>query len=199
MLRIFINDERLAAAMLAKRTAVGEALMAKMNVMMANLQKKIVTEKLSGQVLHRHSGKLAGSVIAHPAEWTGTTLIGSVEAAGGPAFYGFVHEFGGSREYEIRPVNKEALAFFPGGTLGGGGGFQQVNKATLASLFNVAGSLKRGRIKNFREFGGIVVKSVIHPPLPQRSFMRTSLAESKEIIKQGVVEAIATGLRKGRT
>lgn len=198
MLRIHINDERLAAALKGKMVQVGEALQAKMNVMMTNLEKKIVTEKLSGQVLHRHTGKLAGSIHAIPAEWVGTTLVGTVEGAGGPAFYGFVHEYGGDHEYEIRPVNKQALAFFPGGSLGGGGGFTPVNKATLASMFNVSGGLKRGRFKKFGEFGGIVVKSVIHPPLPQRSFMHSSLMESRELIKQGVAQAIATGLRKGR-
>src|SRR5262249_49443671 len=66
--------------------------------------------KLSGQVLHRRTGLLAGSVRVIPTQLRGTVLSGAVEGAGGPAFYGSIHEFG-CGPFEVFAVNARALHF----------------------------------------------------------------------------------------
>jgi len=58
------------------------------------LQKYIVTQKLSGDPLKRHSGKLAASVIQR-VENSGTKISAIVQA-GSLAPYAFVHEYGGT-------------------------------------------------------------------------------------------------------
>lgn len=90
-------------------------LMAKMNRLVLLLQAKIVGEKLSGQVLQHRTGKLAGSIRVQLAKVEGDAVIAGVQGAGGPAFYGAVHEFGGRGPYTIQPVNKKALRFMMGG------------------------------------------------------------------------------------
>jgi hypothetical protein len=89
-------------------------LATKMNVLLFQLGAYVQTEKLSGQALNPRTGKLRASVHAIPVSVQGTKLVGAVEAAGGPAFYGVVHESGGTREYEIRAVKARALAFIVG-------------------------------------------------------------------------------------
>jgi len=86
-----------------------------MNRELLELQSYIVTQKLAGQVLHRRSGTLADSVRVKLAEIQGATVTGSVEGAGGPAFYGKYFEEGGTSYYTIKPVRAKALAFMGGG------------------------------------------------------------------------------------
>jgi hypothetical protein len=72
----------------------------------------IMTEKLSGQILHRRTGVLATSVHATPTTIEGTTAIrGGIEAAGGPAAYGKVHEFGAPSAWTIINTKARALSF----------------------------------------------------------------------------------------
>jgi hypothetical protein len=66
-------------------------------------------------VLNHLSGKLAGSVHADPTVYDGEFLRAYVYAAGGPAWYGKVHEYGGQSAYVILPVTKKALRFLVGG------------------------------------------------------------------------------------
>jgi phage gpG-like protein len=74
-----------------------------------------VSKKLSGQILHRRTGKLSSSVRALPTTLSGTSIIGGVQAGGGPSFYGAVHEFGGTRAYPIIAVKARALRFVMNG------------------------------------------------------------------------------------
>ena len=53
-------------------------LAVKVQKLMFMLQSKIVSEKLSGQVLHRRTGILAGSVHTLPVTVAGNTITGSV-------------------------------------------------------------------------------------------------------------------------
>jgi hypothetical protein len=64
----------------------------KLRALMFQLQSKIVAEKLSGQVLHRRTGILAGSVHTLPVTTTENTISGGVASSSGPAFYGRIHE-----------------------------------------------------------------------------------------------------------
>jgi len=99
-----------------KQAEMVAALLQQMNVEHAALGRYIQTEKLSGQVLHRVTGKLADSVRLVPASQQGTVIEGGVASAGGAAWYGRLHEYGTSRSYQIVPISKQALAFVSGGT-----------------------------------------------------------------------------------
>jgi hypothetical protein len=98
MLKLSFNasDERLASSLRSKGPQVIQAVLRKMNVLMLELQAKIVGEKLQGQVLAHRTGKLAGSIRVVPAVVQGTSVVGEVQGGGGPAFYGRVHEYGGT-------------------------------------------------------------------------------------------------------
>jgi hypothetical protein len=147
-------------------------LAATMNMAMLRLQQVIQRDKLSGQVLNARSGKLRASINVPPVEVSGSTITGTVEGAGGPAWYGQVHEAGGRGPYQILPVNKKALAWLPQGATamtpsGRLAGVQEIMRRTRAG----SGSAL------FAAAGGVVVKGVIHPPLPARPFMAPALKE----------------------
>ena len=148
-----------SAASIAGR--LHEVLRPKMQAITEMLASNIVTEKLSGQVLHRRTGILAGSVHAVPVTDAGTTTIhGAVESSAGPAFYGKIHEYRtGGRGWEIRSVGRRALAF------------QMSTKQVSA-------------------------KSVFHPALPARSFMGSSLDESRDQIIRELGQAVADVLKE---
>ena len=86
----------------------------KLRALMFTLQSKIVAEKLSGQVLHRRTGILAGSVHTLPVTTTGNTISSGVASSAGAAFYGKIHEQGGSRAYQVMAVRARALQFMRG-------------------------------------------------------------------------------------
>lgn len=127
---------------------------------------QVIQQKLSGEVLQPRTGKLRGSINVQPVVVDGNTITGTVEGAGGPAFYGRFHEWGGNGPYEIVPVNKQALAFFADGSSGSARGIMRglaQGGAAAAEKFAAA--------------GGVVVRSVQHPAIIQRAFMGPSQRE----------------------
>src|ERR1700733_7136385 len=84
-----------------KGARVVSVLTTKITILMQQLSSYVATQKLSGQVLNVKSGILRGSIHALPTTIEGTKITGAVEGAGGPAFYGHVHEFGGKSMFEI--------------------------------------------------------------------------------------------------
>ena len=188
------SDKFLISRLNGRGTAVVRALATRLTRLMLALQRHIVRDKLSGQVLHRRSGKLAGSIVAYPAELSGTQLVGRVEGASGPAWYGRVHEFGGDHEYEIKPVNGRALAFFPEGYSNVEGG-----REILRGMRQKTNLQRRTKaITAFGNKGGVVVRAVYHhPPLMQRAFMKPSALEMKPQIladlKASAAEVIGGG------
>lgn len=74
-----------------------------------------IAGNLDGTVLQRRSGMLAASVSDPQIETQGAIVTGEISAAGPPAQYGIVHERGGTRAYDIRPVNKDYLRAMIGG------------------------------------------------------------------------------------
>jgi hypothetical protein len=118
-----------------------EAVARKVRKFVLMLQRKIVDEKLQGQVLQLRSGKLSRSIKAMPVMVEGDVVTGDVEGAGPSATYGVYAEEGGQRSYIIEPKSKKALGFI------------------------AAGGAK------------IFARRVVHPPIKQRSFMRSSLDE----------------------
>jgi phage gpG-like protein len=97
----------LPEALPAIMAAVGE----KLTLSVLQLQRHIVTEKLSGQMLKARSGRLIESVQPIPTVVGETVATAGVRAGGGQAFYGAIQEFGGTRGYPIVPVTKKALSF----------------------------------------------------------------------------------------
>jgi hypothetical protein len=82
--------------------------------LMNQLSRRIVETKLSGQVLKVRTGVLRGSVHALPTTFQGTSIVGGVEAAAGPSFYGRFHEYG-AKPHEIMAVKARALRFLRDG------------------------------------------------------------------------------------
>lgn len=76
----------------AKR--VNGAVLEAMQRIVIGLESHVVTEKLSGQVLHRRSGVLSGAVHGTVEAGPGGTIVGKV-MVGKQAWYGKIHEYGG--------------------------------------------------------------------------------------------------------
>lgn len=118
MLRIsFKNDAAFLEAMRSKGPKIIAALTSKVTQLMFQLAGYIASRKLSGQVLAVRTGVLRASVVAIPTTVQGTTIVGAVESSAPPAGYGAVHEFGGSRVFEILPVKARALRFMMDGKI----------------------------------------------------------------------------------
>lgn len=103
--------------MRTKGPRIISVLTTKLTILMRQLQGYIQSQKLSGQVLHVRTGVLRASVNAIPTTFSGTSIIGGVDAAASdsPAFYGAVHEFGGKSAFDILPVKARALSFLMNG------------------------------------------------------------------------------------
>jgi hypothetical protein len=154
------GDYNLILRLRALPGRVMEVLRVKLDALTHATAADVVTEKLSGQVLHKRTGILQASVHATPTVIEGTTIRGGIEAAGGPAAYGKAHEFGtGGMGWEIRSVKARALAF------------QMSGKTVLA-------------------------KSVFHPPLPPRAFMKPTAAELQEILNASLARAIGDVIKE---
>lgn len=110
----FNRSQELFDALQRRGPQIVKVLATKLQGLMYQLQAKVVREKLSGQVLHRRTGTLAGSVRALPVRIENAKMIGTVEAGDGPAFYGRFHE-SGARAHEIVATKARALQFMTHG------------------------------------------------------------------------------------
>jgi phage gpG-like protein len=189
------TDRRVVKALIGKGPALFQALRLKFSQLALRLQQKIQGEKLQGQVLQHRSGKLAGSIRALDATTDGTKVDVAVEGGGGVAPYAAVQNYGGKGEYEIVPINKKALAFLPGGA-----NVQGASKAQIRTMIRGFGSksssIRAKSIGQFNSFGGVVVKKVIHPPLPERNFMESTAEEMLPEWVSGTKETILQVLRE---
>jgi len=111
----FKGDVSFLAKMRGRPPRILQMLMGRLNQLMSQLSAYIVSQKLSGQVLKRQTGRLAASV--HPvfAKREAGVLVAGVESSAPPAFYGHVHEYGGSHAYAIVATKARALAFMMDG------------------------------------------------------------------------------------
>ena len=210
------TDINVPKALAAKRERIIASVTEASRRMMAELMRR-VQKKLSGEVLQtrRGAGGLLGSV-RMVDESTGTKVAGYVVAGGGTIkIYPEVHEYGGTRQYEIVPKNKYALAFFPGASAGAAAGGSALPRVPGGATFTGTplkfgtlfqkglgvkykagknrGSIRPNKTAEFSRLGGIVVKRVVHPPLPERSFMRSSLEELRGRISEQIREALISG------
>jgi hypothetical protein len=87
-----------------------QVLQTRLRGAMQQLAAYIVLEKLSGQVLHRRSEKLARSVRVIDPKIRGRQIVMGIEAATGDAFYGKYHETGINHEWVINAKGR-ALRF----------------------------------------------------------------------------------------
>lgn len=187
-----LSDKSVEAKIRAKGPKIVEEVTHELDLLMLELQRR-VQQKLSGEVLQARSGRLLGSVNKTPTTQSGNTISGSVTAGAGPAFYGAIQEVGGTRSYEIKPVNKLALAFFPSNSLGATS-LRIEGRRLFYKQGKRRGTLKSGAFENFTSLGGIVVKKVIHPPLQPRPFMSSALQEMTETIISRLKLAVARGV-----
>ncbi len=193
------SDERVKTALRARGPRVAEELRRELDALMFELQRRI-QGKLSGDVLEQRTGKLIRSIEKRPTTQEGSQLTGLVTGAGGPAFYGVIQERGSASgaPYEIKPKNKLALAFFPAGAAGVAGGQSAGRGASAGIYFKLGarrGTIRPAKIGEFANLGGIVVKSVMHPPIQRRSFMETALDEMRAEIVSRLYEAAARALK----
>lgn len=80
-----------------------------LNTVNTQLQRHIVSDKLSGQVLKSHTGNLKRAILQIPAEVDGGEITGGV-GLGTEAKYGLAHEYGAEIP-ERRPVTAKALSW----------------------------------------------------------------------------------------
>jgi phage gpG-like protein len=156
MFELSLNDTASAAlAAMPERIAAG--LAAKANVLAAELQAKI-QRKLSGDVLNRKSGVLAGS-IGVTAEDSSAGISVRI-ATSADVKYAAIHEFGGTiPPHQIVPDKARALAFLVGG------------KQTFAARVLMPAAT-----------------------MPERSYMRSSLAEMAEEIREELTGAVVEAM-----
>jgi hypothetical protein len=117
LLNIYLKSDphKLVDALKRRPLEIVNAIENRLNIILLQLSRYIVTQKLSGQVLHRRSGMLSNAVHVNPARVEGATIRGEVTAAGSPAsLYGRVHETGGNAAYDIFSVRARALRFVSG-------------------------------------------------------------------------------------
>ena len=167
------TDARIAAALNVKSEVLVSALTNKMAFLMTKLQQRIVNQKLSGEVLNRRSGTLAASITNPEAHAEGGSIVGTLEWAGGPAWYGRVHEYGGTGAYVINPIYTRSQA-------------RRISKGTL----------KPFKALRFIASSGEVVYAayVFHPALPRRSFMQATIEEMRGEFIAGLKQTITTVL-----
>lgn len=89
------SDLQVAQNLRARIARVMPQVAETMNAENISLQSYIQGSKLQGQVLQHRTGKLFNSVRADNAVIEGERVVGGVHGAGGVAWYGRLHEYGG--------------------------------------------------------------------------------------------------------
>jgi phage gpG-like protein len=108
------GDKEVIARLLSMPEKVHAALVRKVYTLAFQLQRKVQTEKLAGQVLNKRTGALQSSIFTD-VQQTPYEVSGKV-AASKSVPYAAIHEFGGkTRAHDILPNKAQALHFFMGG------------------------------------------------------------------------------------
>jgi phage gpG-like protein len=162
------GDREVIARLGAMPERVHRALLNKIGQLNLKLLEK-VQGKLRGRVLNYRKGRLFRSIF-QKIEQTPTSVIGKV-ASSGDVRYAAIHEFGGTtKAHDILPVKALALAFMTG----------------------KGGPAGRDASGRFKSSGTQVFAKVVHHPgskMPERSYLRSSLAEMREEIVGGIKQA----------
>ncbi len=161
------DPNKVPKAILDKLPLIRGACQISMARLVMRLTKKIMQEKLSGQVLKNRTGTLRRSI--HPNVYNdGDVTIGTV---GTNIEYASIHEFGGkTRPHLIAAKNGKALRWLNPGFVG------------------PLRMTKKGKMMKKQSAGAWMFASVVHHPgsnMPERSFMRTALEEMRpDIVKE---------------
>jgi hypothetical protein len=153
---LVVNAKSAEEAMQRFTAALPALLLKHANVASTRLASYIQTEKLSGQVLNVGTGRLRATVRPIEAVEEGTSIVGGA-LAGGP-------------ETEVRSklTGKESN-YAAVQEYGGLSEYTILPVDAHVLAFEVDGQV-------------VFARRVTHPPLPERSYMRTSLEEQREMI-----------------
>jgi phage gpG-like protein len=149
---------------------VAVALTKTMKNEMVKLADYVRTHKLSGDPLHRRTGKLSRSITGD-ATLTGHTVIGTVGTKGVP--YAYVHEYGGT--FDI-PAHTRRIGFNA--------------KDVRIRLLNANNSV-RAAVKST----GTQMVRAHTATYPKRAFLHPSLDENRENIMQALRDSVAEAIR----
>lgn len=159
------GDAALISRLQAMPGKVHTSLLSKMHILSIALEAHITDEKLSGQVLNIVTGNLKRSVFQVVED--SKEVITATVASSSDVKYAAIHEFGGIIKH-------------PGGTAyiytgkWGDGAVQFVSNA------NATAEMPRTKPHDI--------------PMPERSFMRSSLSDMKEAIIAGLKQSLVEGL-----
>lgn len=106
-----VGDTAVRLKLQAMPDKLRSALLTKVDFLTKYLQRYVITQKLSGQVLNKRSGDLQRS-ISQQVTQNGDTVTGKVYADSSVAPYAGIHEFGGTTPpHVIEAKNGKALMF----------------------------------------------------------------------------------------
>ena len=88
-----IGDRELVTRFDLMPKKLHDRLLTKITGLAAQLERHVKRDKLQGQVLHKITGRLAGS-IQHSVDDSGTSIVGKVYSAS-TCNYAAIHEYGG--------------------------------------------------------------------------------------------------------
>ena len=164
------GDENIINQFEGMGAEVRAALMATVPELAKALQGHVVQDKLNGQVLNQRSGALARSIQQEsPIEQDGG-IYGRVFSSG-DVKYAAIHEYGGVIKHP------GGTAYIPG--LGPGGLPAFISNSAADGLASI---------------GHAVPRTLPHDiPMPERSFLRSSLADQAAEIAQGLKDAVLRG------
>lgn len=171
------GDDVVIAKLSAMPNAVHQSLLRKVTVLAFKLL-ALVKGKLSGEVLNVRSGLLRDSAFQEVIDG-GSSVVGRV-AEPGLVPYAAIHEFGGTINH-------------PGGTAywADDSGAHFVSNAAAEAFQQLGGALAvKGELRRTR------AHSI---QMPERSYLRSALAEMEEEIVSGLREAVAEGTAALRT
>jgi phage gpG-like protein len=89
-----LNETEVQAKILGTSDRIQAQIVQGLDRANTSLQRHIVSDKLSGEVLKSHTGNLKRAILQIPATTDGTVISGRV-GIGEEAWYGKIHEFGG--------------------------------------------------------------------------------------------------------
>lgn len=150
-----VGEKEVVARLLGLPASLREELRNEVAKQTLALKAHVVDTKLSGQVLRRRTGTLAGSIGVELSDTAGG-VVGRVGTLNKAVKYARIHEYGGKTSpHEI---------------------------------------VAKGKALRFQLSSGVMMfrKRVMHPGsvMPERSFLRSSLAERSDAIRAGIGGAI---------
>ncbi len=166
MITVQVDETKIQARLTAMPAKVHGALVRKVTTLRLALEAKI-KGKLSGQVLNVRSGDLRRSIFSETLE-RATSVVGRA-ASSGDVKYAAIHEFGGVIKH-------------PGGTP-----YIVTKDMAMGALF-----ISKAAAANFKTPPPVTKPHDI--PMPERSYMRSSLGEMADQIVAGLKEAVGEGL-----